>query len=38
MTRGRRRSWEGEMGGGSGKTYGKDRKGRRWQGDEEKDT
>ena len=30
--------WEGEMGGGSGRTYGKGRRGRRWQGDEERGT
>ena len=26
--------WEGEMGGWSGRTYGKGRRGRRWQGDD----
>ena len=26
--------WEGEMGGGSGRTYGKGRRGRRLQGDD----
>ena len=26
--------WEGEMGGESGRTYGKGRRGRRWQGDD----
>ena len=35
MTRG---GGEGEMGGGSGMTYGKGRRGRRWQGDEERGT
>ena len=30
-----RRGWEREMGGGSGRTYGKGWRGREWQGDEE---
>ena len=30
--------WEGEMGGGSGRTYGKGWRGRRWQGGEERGT
>ena len=29
---------EGEMGGGSGRTYGKGRRARRWLGDEERGT
>ena len=33
-----RRGWEREMGGGSGRTYGKGWRGRRWQGDEEMGT
>ena len=38
MTGGGGGRWEGEMGGGSGRTYGKGRRGRRWQGDEERGT
>ena len=38
MTRRGGGSWEGEMRGGSGRTYGKGRRGRRWQGDEERGT
>ena len=30
-----RRGWEREMGGGSGRTYGKGWRGQRWQGDED---
>ena len=30
--------WEGETGGGSGRTYGKGRRGRRWHGDWERCT
>ena len=34
MTGGGGGRWEGEMGGGSGRTYGKGRRGQRWQGDD----
>ena len=38
MTGGGGGRWEGEMRGGSGRTYGKGRRGQRWQGDEERGT